>query len=374
MRVKIIGAGSIGNHMAHASRELGWDVTVVDLSHDALIRMRDDIYPSRYGAWDPTISLRLSSEAPNGKFDLVIIGTPPDQHLTLAIAALADNPKAILIEKPLCPPSLEQAQTIFDVTNESPTKCFVGYDHVVGKAARAAADLVRSNVIGDVITIDVEFREHWAGIFKAHPWLRGPEDTYLGFTDRGGGASGEHSHALNLWQHFAHVAGAGRVVEVDGVMKYVSVGKAHYDEMCFLTLRTEEGLVGRVVQDVVTLPPKKLARLQGTEGSLEWINGYDTHGDAVLVRRRGGEEEVHRFPKRRTDDFLEELKHVLACLESNEMSSDIRLERGLDTVLTLAAAHRSERDRTRIRLDYSKGYSCEALLGLSRTTDSPTAE
>ena len=88
MRVKIIGAGSIGNHMAHASRELGWDVTVVDLSHDALIRMRDDIYPSRYGAWDPTISLRLSSEAPNGKFDLVIIGTPPDQHLTLHYSTL----------------------------------------------------------------------------------------------------------------------------------------------------------------------------------------------------------------------------------------------------------------------------------------------
>ncbi len=30
----------------------------------------------------------------------------------------------------------------------------------------------------------------------AHPWLAGPQDSYLGFWRRGGGASGEHSHAI----------------------------------------------------------------------------------------------------------------------------------------------------------------------------------
>ena len=65
-----------------------------------------------------------------------------------------------------------------------------------------------------VETIDVEFREHWGGIFAAHPWLEGPQDSYLGFWDRGGGASGEHSHAINLWQFFASQLGKGRIIEV----------------------------------------------------------------------------------------------------------------------------------------------------------------
>src|SRR4051794_23151905 len=107
MHVKIIGAGSIGNHMANASRELGWDVTVVDISREALARMRDDIYPKRYGAWDPAIRLEDSGDETQGQVDLVIIGTPPDHHLSLAMKALAGRPKGILIEKPVCPPSLD---------------------------------------------------------------------------------------------------------------------------------------------------------------------------------------------------------------------------------------------------------------------------
>src|SRR5205085_9427071 len=115
---------------------------------------------------------------------------------------------------------------------------------------------------------DVEFREHWEGIFKAHPWLRGPEDSYLGYWKRGGGASGEHSHAIHLWQYFADALGFGRVTEVEGMIRYRSQGRALYDDLCLINLRTEKDLVGRVIQDVVTRPPRKRAIFQGTEGTL----------------------------------------------------------------------------------------------------------
>ena len=57
MKVKIIGAGSIGNHLAQASRRLGWEVTVVDNDQKALERMKNEIYPARYGGWDEKFSL-----------------------------------------------------------------------------------------------------------------------------------------------------------------------------------------------------------------------------------------------------------------------------------------------------------------------------
>ena len=36
IRCKIIGAGSIGNHLAHASRVMGWEVVVCDSSKESL--------------------------------------------------------------------------------------------------------------------------------------------------------------------------------------------------------------------------------------------------------------------------------------------------------------------------------------------------
>ncbi len=360
-RVKIYGAGSIGNHMAHASRALGWDVVVCDVSDAALARMREEIYPARYGAWDPAIIQVANDRAPRDGFDLIVVGTPPPVHLPLALDALTEHPRAILVEKPLCPPTLEGAEGLHRAAHQSRTRVFVGYDHVVGKAVTRAEALIRSGVIGEVRTLDVEFREHWEGIFTAHPWLSGPADSYLGYSTQGGGASGEHSHALNLWQHFAHVVGAGRVVEVSAMLNYVCRRGAVYDDLCLLSLRTEKGLVGRVVQDVVSRPPVKRARAQGTDAALEWVNGYSPEGDAVRWERPGRDDVVDVIPKRRPDDFIEELRHVHGQLEGAEEPSGIALERGLDTMLVLAAAHRSERDGVRVRIDWSRGYTEEAF-------------
>ena len=60
MRIGIIGAGSIGNHLAHAARALGWDVTLCDIDDAALKRTKNEIYPSRYKRWDNKIKLSLA--------------------------------------------------------------------------------------------------------------------------------------------------------------------------------------------------------------------------------------------------------------------------------------------------------------------------
>lgn len=361
VRVKIYGAGSIGNHLAHAARQLGWEVVVCDIDSAALRRMEREIYPARYGAWDPAIRLCLNAQAPAGGFDLIAIGTPPESHIPLALRTLEEHPRAILIEKPLCPPSLAQGQELWDRARDSRTGIFVGYDHVVGRAAQDAAALLADGAIGDIVTIDVEFREHWGGIFEAHHWLRGPSDTYLGSWEAGGGAGGEHSHAMNFWQFLAHVTGAGRVIEVDAMVRYVREGTARYDTLCALHVRTEEGLVGRVLQDVVTLPPRKRAIAQGTGGAIEWLNGYRQGADAVILRRSGAPEEVRLVPKTRPDDFIEELRHVERAWRIGAIDSPIRLERGLETMLVLAAAHRAEAEQGRVRIEHDRGYTPEAL-------------
>ena len=81
--VKIVGAGSIGNHLCYACREQGHQVTLCDRDPQALQRTRDEIYPERYGAWDDGIRLVPAEAVAGEPFDLVIVGTPPDTHICL---------------------------------------------------------------------------------------------------------------------------------------------------------------------------------------------------------------------------------------------------------------------------------------------------
>jgi predicted dehydrogenase len=359
MKVKVLGAGSIGNHLANAARRMGWEVALCDIDAAALERAKHEIYPGRYGEWDDAIELLLAQNAPRGSYDLIVIGTPPDVHVPLAIECIDERPRAILVEKPVCGPDLARAEELRELAARNHVAAFVGYDHVVGEAAAVALNAAQR--LDEIETIDVEFREHWAGIYAAHPWLDGPKDTYLGYWRRGGGASGEHSHAINLWQHFARGIGAGEVVEVSAALTYVSEGAVEYDKLCLLNLRTESGLLGRVVQDVVTLPPRKGARIQARSGYVELGINARSGADCVEWKLGDADPEERVVEKTRPDDFVRELEHIRSVLDGEEKSEVLRLDRGLDTMLVVAAAHRSAREGCSIRIDQSIGCIPEAL-------------
>ncbi|OEJ65854.1 Gfo/Idh/MocA family protein [Magnetovibrio blakemorei] len=361
MKVKVFGAGSIGNHLSHASRRLNWSVDLCDIDEAALKRTKNDIYPQRYTTWDEEIQLFSNNNAPKGGYDLIIIGTPPDTHISMALEALEENPKAILIEKPVCTPDLNGAQELLDKAKAKGIHLFVGYDHVVGPASDKVSELIKSGITGTIETIDVEFREYWGGIFNAHPWLDGPSDSYLGYWKRGGGASGEHSHAINLWQHFCHKAGVGRTIEVNGMLEYVNDGIVDYDKLCVLNLKTESGMVGRVVQDVVTNPPRKWGRIQGQNGYIEWHCGYKPGCDAVIHNSELNKEQINLFEKTRPDDFIAELHHIENLLSAKLDASPISYQKGLDTMLVVAAIHKSVKEGRTISIDYNKGYTEDSL-------------
>ncbi len=175
---------------------------------------------------------------------MIFIGTPPDTHIALAMEALRNvSPKVLLIEKPLAGPDLAGCAQLAEAAKKAGVFAAVGYNHCLGKNTVLAEKHISEGVLGRLQTISARTREHWQGIFNAHPWLSGPAASYLGFSARGGGATGEHSHGINIWQHFAHVAGAGRVSEVSATLDLVKVDGADYDQSAFITLKTESGLI-----------------------------------------------------------------------------------------------------------------------------------
>ncbi len=361
-RVKIFGAGSIGNHLGHACRRRDWEVTLCDRDPEALRRTREDIYPSRYGAWDDEIRLAGVEEVAGEEFDVVLVGTPPDTHLAIAMKQLERAPPRVLIvEKPLCPPDLAGCTELQRTAQATGTFVGVGYNHTLTANTVLAERWLQEHSIGVILTLSAVTREHWGGIFRAHPWLSGPKDTYLGFTARGGGALGEHSHAINIWQHFARLAGAGRIAEVSATLDVVDEGGACYDRIAQLSVRTEAGLVGMIVQDVVTEPAQKWLRLQGSRGFVEWEVNADAAHDAVRSWTGEGEIEETLIAKTRPDDFQPEVYHVAELLAGPVADSPISLTRGLETMMVVGAAVKSDAENRKVTIDYDRGFTPAAL-------------
>jgi len=350
--VKILGAGSIGNHLAHGARQMGWSVTITDVDPAALERTRRDIYPARYGAWDEDIRLAAPETLGGEHFDIVILGTPPDTHLALALAEIrSSRPTLLLIEKPLCPPDLTSCAELIRAAAENDVRVLVGYNHRLTRHTVLAADWLRNHPLGEITTLRAMTREHWGGIFAAHPWLAGPADTYLGSTSRGGGALLEHSHAINIWQYFADLAGCGRISEVSCLLDEVEADGAAYDRIAQLSVRTDRGLLGTIVQDVVTRPAQKWLRLEGTDGFLEWQVSVDAAHDLVKLVEHGGGVSEERVRKTRPDDFRGEIEHMGQLLADPGLRSPIDLEAGLETMRVIVAALRSAREGRIVRIE-----------------------
>jgi predicted dehydrogenase len=160
--------------------------------------------------------------------------------------------------------------------------------------------------------------------------------------------------------------GMGRVAEVSAVLDFVDDKNARYDRRCKMQLTTERGLVGNIVQDVITKPAQKQIRIQGSAGFIEW-HAHRTDGtDAVIYTTSSEETKTKVIKKKRADDFIGEINHIEALLKGNTVDdSPISLERGLNTMMVVAAAHKSHAQRRIVRINYKAGYTQDALEPVS---------
>ena len=342
-RGKVIGAGSIGNHLGHGCRTLGMDVTICDIDRSALERARDVIYPNRYGSWDEAIRLATPDELVGEDFDIVIVGTPPATHLKVATAELeTTRPGVILIEKPLAHPSSADIEAFLAAAEKSSTRVLVGYNQRLKPNTKHFVQLATTLDLGALVRLSSNMLESWDGILKAHFWMKSERDSYLAFTDQGGGALLEHSHALNLFLYFADVLGQGRVTDVMADIEWVSHEDGRYDRDSALSLTLESGLVGTVRQDLHTWPASKEAIATFDKGALVWSMGDSS--DRVEHRSPGGElVEAWDFPKTRPDDFIGELEHLRSVWEDPTSESPIGLSEGLAVMDAILAAFESSR-------------------------------
>jgi len=308
--VLIFGAGSIGNHMTNACLKLKFNVFVTDISSDALNRMKKKVFIKRYGKWNAKIKLVNFKEVfkLKDKFELIIIGTPPMSHIELYRKSKKNlNFNKILIEKPLCVFNQKFSLSKKEVYNRN---IFCGYNHSISPSINFLFQKIDSINSNDVEFIDIQWREGWRGIMKAHFWLKSESETYLANYKKGGGALQEHSHGLHLsicllkkffkkkYKIFDKRTVFSKTIKNKKYDKYSSI--LFYSKSKKLNLEL----------DLFSLNSRKEINIYlKNNKSITWIHNFKKNND--LVRFSNGKKEKNIFfKKNRSTEFISEIEHI----------------------------------------------------------------
>jgi predicted dehydrogenase len=88
---------------------------------------------------------------------------------------------------------------------------------------------------------------------------------------------------------------------------------------------------------------------------------YQPNVDAIVAGKGEARAEPTLIPKTRADDFKVEVDHLEKVLAGQVKNSPISLERGLDTMMVIAAAFKSHETGRRVSIDWQAGYVPQAL-------------
>lgn len=331
IRIKIVGAGSIGNHLCFAARSLNWEVTVTDISSDALERMKSMIYPSRYGKLDDEIKFLSPSEEKivNNKihYDVVFICTPPDSHLKVATDQLNKHePKFLFIEKPLSSPGLGiELGKLKNLSQNTMTKVLVGYNHRLTPNTQFLINRIKDNDFGQIKFLRSNFRENWMGILNAHPWLEGPAASYLGYIKTGGGSLFEHSHGLDLLLYVAESARLGKPSVVSTAFTRINNGNLNYDENVIAIFEFNNRIMGILEQNVFTNPPVKKLEIEYENAKIVWST-LDKNAGVEIFDNSGEVVDSFVYNKERKDDFAPQIAHIEKLINGDLTDSPISLD------------------------------------------------
>ncbi len=303
--ILIFGAGSIGNHMSFACSKLGYKIFITDKDPSALKRMKDIIYPQRYGKWNKKINQISFKDVYKLKinFDLIIIGTPPKTHLDLVRKCKEKMKyKKVLVEKPLSS-YLEDFEKLNKEKN-----IFCGYNHSVSPSFQKYLNLIKKADKNRKTLITIKWQESFKGILGAHFWLKNEYDSYLGDIKKGGGAIHEHSHGLHLALFILNQLKIKKYkIKIDNFFKKKK-NRPIYDVMSLINFSSKN--VNLILEtDLLEDKPLKKILFYNSEEKITWQNSYLKNKDGIIYEKNNIYK-VYNFKKDRSYEFEREIKHI----------------------------------------------------------------
>jgi len=322
----VAGCGSIGRRHIRNLRTLGADpVYAFDSSSERLHGAVQDLGVGPCRSFEDGLSRRPA---------LVLICTPPHQHVEMALNAVEAG-SHVFVEKPLSD-SLDGTDKLLAATAKAGRSLHVGYNWRFHPGLRRIYELLSRGDIGDLLTLRAEFGQYL-------PDWRPDQDyrtSYTALAYMGGGIVRDASHEVD---YVCWLAG-----EVRGV--YCLAGKFSNLEMdvedtAEITLRLSSPAVAQIHVDCTQRAYTRNCKLIGTAGTLVW-----DYADGI--RKYDSADKTWRHEPVLYDAnfmYLAELGHVLACVRG-EQEVEVTGETGKRVLRIVLAALESARTRREVAL------------------------
>ena len=234
--------------------------------------------------------------------DVAMVTNPTSLHVSTALAAVRADCH-VFIEKPLGA-SLDGVAELLAEAERRQRLVIVGYNLRFHPGLVRARELLLVGSVGRPLSARAEMGEY---LPAWHPW----EDYRQGYSARrelGGGPILTLSHELDslCWL-------LGRPERVVSLATHVSTLEIDTEDVAEIILQFEGGALGSVHVDYVRRLPRRYVEVVGEEGILRWE--YDENRLLVYApATREWRVEQGRPTFTRNDMYLDELRHVAACV------------------------------------------------------------
>jgi predicted dehydrogenase len=253
MKILIAGLGSIGRRHFRNLIALG----EIDL---VLLRTRKATLPDDELAGYP-VETDLDEALHRHKPDAVVVGNPTSMHLDVAIPA-AEAGCHILLEKPVSH-SLDRLDVLQEAAQKSGSRILVGFQFRFHPTLNQARELIRSNVLGRILTVHAHWGEY---LPQWHPW-EDYRQSYAARADLGGGVIVTLTHPLDYLRYLL-----GNIDSLWSFNGHVSPLEVDVEDVAEIGLKFENGAVGGVHVNYFQRPPAHRLEIVGTQGTLRWDN------------------------------------------------------------------------------------------------------
>lgn len=237
--------------------------------------------------------------------NLVIVSTPTACHLPVALTA-ARAGCHLFIEKPLSH-AWDGVEELLSIIQQNHLITCVGFDLRFDPGLCQVKDLIEDGCIGRCLSIQAQVGQY---LPDWHPW----EDYRQGVSagkETGGGVILDLVHELDYvtWLF-------GPVSEIFCFAQKVSNLEIETEDTAVMSLKFENGALGTIHLDYLQRVPSRTCRIIGERGTIVW--DYFAQKVSCYSPDKKDPWEFEYSKAQRNDRFLEEMRHLLDCVDGRD--------------------------------------------------------
>lgn len=230
-----------------------------------------------------------------------IICTPTAYHMDIAIKC-AENNIDTFIEKPI-DVSLEKVSKFIELIEKKNLKCMVGYDLRFHPGIIKLKELLNSDLIGQIYSIDVQVGQYL-------PFWRPNQDYSKGTSSKkkdGGGVINDLIHEIDYVTYLL-----GDIKSVTSIYNKLSNLDIETEDMAKILVEFEKS-IGYIHLDYLQKAYSRTCKIIGEKGTIEW----DYVKEEIIFKNELEEKKIYYKIQTRNDRFKNEIEYFINCIENN---------------------------------------------------------